>query len=367
MADKTADNNELLKIRHRIDAIDSQVLRLLNERAECAEEVAKTKRAESVDEQVCFYRPEREAQILRRMIEENPGPLRDEQITRIYRDIIASCLALEQCLQVAYLGPEGTFSQSAVHKHFGPWVTTLSQDSIAQVFQEVETGRAHYGVIPIENSTGGMVTHTLDTFMVSSLSICGEVHLRIHQNLMCKQDDWQNVSRVFSHQQSLAQCSNWLQKNLPDAELIPVSSNAEAARLASTEPNSAAVAGTTAAEIYGLKAVQVNIEDLPNNTTRFLIIGNQQVPPSGDDKTSLLITAKNQPGSLFHLLKPLAEHGLDMSRIESRPSKNANWEYVFFLDINGHVDSEPLKGALLELEQEAELMRVLGSYPRAVL
>ena len=358
----------LLQLRQRIDAIDTEVLKLLNERAKCAEKVAIAKRSSSEEgEPVCFYRPEREAQILQRMLQENPGPLKDKQITKIYRDIIAACLALEECLQVAYLGPEGTFTHNAVNKHFGNWVTALPQESISQVFQEVDTGRAHYGVIPIENSTGGIVTHTLDMFIDSRLKICGEVQLPIHQNLMSLKDDWQSIQRIYSHQQSLMQCQNWLSKHLPDAKQVPVSSNAEAARLASEDETSGAIAGTTAAEIYGLPIRQKNIEDLANNTTRFMVIGDHIVPPSGNDKTSLMISAKNKPGSLFKLLQPLAEHGLDMSRIESRPSRNNNWDYVFFLDINGHKDDKTVQNALAELDQHADLLKVLGSYPKAVL
>ena len=360
--------DDLLALRHRIDALDSKILRLLNERAKCAEAVAVAKKATLPEgEKICFYRPEREAQILRRMVENNPGPLKARQITKIYRNIISSCLALEERLQIAYLGPEGTFTQSALNKHFGEWVSALPQDSIDQVFQEVSTGRAHFGVIPIENSTGGVVTHTLDTFIHSHLRICAEVHLPIHQNLLSMNDNWQSCTSVYSHQQSLAQCKNWLKANLPHASLIPVASNAEAARLASKDPQTAAIAGTSAAEIYKLNILQQNIEDLANNTTRFLIIGTQTVPPSGDDKTSLMITAKNKPGSLFRLLKPLAEHGLDLSRIESRPSQGANWDYVFFLDINGHSEDKAVHDALQELEENTALLRILGSYPKAIL
>ncbi|MCK5727262.1 MAG: prephenate dehydratase [Thiotrichaceae bacterium] len=361
-----ADN--LLTLRHRIDALDSEILGLLNERAQCAEAVAIAKKASSKEgETVCFYRPEREAQILRRMVEENTGPLKPKQITKIYRDIISSCLALEECLQIAYLGPEGTFTQSAVNKHFGRWIDTLPQESIEHVFQEVSTGRAHFGVIPIENSTGGVVTHTLDMFIHSDLQICAEVHLPIHQNLLSLNTDWQQCERIYSHQQSLAQCKKWLQHNLPNASLIPVASNAEAARLASKDAQSAAIAGISAAKIYNLQVLQKNIEDLANNTTRFLIIGNDSFPSSGDDKTSLMISTKNEPGSLFRLLKPLADHGLDMSRIESRPSQSANWDYVFFLDINGHRHDPEVNKALGELEEHAALLRILGSYPKAIL
>ncbi len=362
-----ADNNKLLELRHRIDAIDSEVLELLNARARCAEEVAVAKRSDHTSgDEICFYRPEREAQILQRMMQESQGPLRDEQVTKIYRDIISSCLALEECLKVAYLGPEGTFTQNATKKHFGEWIIATPQESIDQVFKEVENGRANYGVIPIENSTGGVITHTLDMFIKSSLSICGEIQLPIHQNFMSLSEDWGSVERVYSHQQSLTQCQMWLKKNIPSAQLTPVSSNAEAAKMASEDTNTAAIAGLEAAKIYGLPVIHEKIEDRANNSTRFLVISNHSNTPSGYDKISLLISAKNEPGSLYNLLKPLAKHGLDMSRIESRPSQSANWQYLFFLDINGHAEDEKVALALAELEAQADLLRILGSYPRAI-
>jgi chorismate mutase/prephenate dehydratase len=360
---------KLLAIRHRIDAIDDEVLELLSKRAKCAEEVAETKRAAG-DTDLCFYRPEREAQILRRMAENNSGPLPDERITGIYREIISSCLALEQCIKVAFLGPQGTFSQEAVNKHFGHAVVIEPLGSIGQVFSEVESGNVDYGVVPIENSTEGVISYTLDVFMKSPLKITGEVTLRIHQNLIIDSavSDWKQVKRVYSHQQSLAQCRGWLDANLPNAERIPVSSNTEAVIQAKNDnQEGAAIAGVTAAEIYGLQIAQENIEDSKDNTTRFLVIGKQDVPPSGVDKTTLMVSAKNRAGALYHLLAPLAEYDLDMTRIESRPSQNANWQYYFFMDINGHVQDEKVAKALGKLEKEAEFLRVLGSYPKAIL
>ncbi len=359
---------KLLAIRHRIDAIDDQVLELLSKRAKCAEEVAETKRAAG-ETDLCFYRPEREAQILRRMAEKNQGPLPDERITGIYREIISSCLALEQCIKVAFLGPEGTFSQEAVNKHFGHAVNIEPLGSIGQVFSEVENGNVDYGVVPIENSTEGVISYTLDVFMKSPLKISGEVKLRIHQNLITDPDisDWKQVGRIYSHQQSLAQCRGWLDANLPNAERIPVSSNTEAVVQAKNDDAGAAIAGATAAKIYGMAIAQANIEDSKDNTTRFLVIGKQDVPPSGVDKTTLMVSAKNRAGALYHLLAPLAEYDLDMTRIESRPSQNANWQYYFFMDINGHVQDQKVAKALAKLEQEAEFLRVLGSYPKAIL
>ncbi len=356
---------DLLALRERIDALDTQILGLLNERAQCAEAVAHAKLAE--DPNATFYRPEREAQILRRMQALNSGPLRNEQVGRLYREIISACLALEESMHIAYLGPAGTFTQEATFKHFGHGVATLPVDSIGQVFREVEARRVRYGVVPIENSTEGMITHTLDMFMQSSLRICGEIMLRINQTLMCKHDRWQQVSKIYSHQQSLAQCRYWLDKHLPHAERIAVSSNAEAARLCAQDENSVSIGSQQAASIYGLQVVQHNIEDQSNNTTRFLVIGDQHVGPSGKDKTSLLVSAPNRPGSLYHLLQPLAENGVDMSRIESRPSRNMNWDYVFFVDVQGHESDPALQKALSILREDVDLLKVLGSYPVAVM
>ena len=371
------NKNKLLKIRTQIDAIDDQLLSLMNARAQCAQQVAVAKQSsenntdnvasDQKSNEVVFYRPEREAQILRRMIAENSGPLYNEQITRIYREIISSCLSLEEKLKIAFLGPEGTFTQAAAYKHFGHSVASSSCDTIDLVFREVESGNAHYGVVPIENSTEGIVSHTLDSFIDSPLRICGEIQLRIHQNLICQHDDWQSVQRVYSHQQSLAQCRKWLDNHLPKAERIAVNSNAEAIRLAGEDKQAAAIGGQEAADIYGLRSVKMNIEDQPNNTTRFLIIGEQSVPPSGQDKTSLLLSTRNKPGALYHLLKPLVKNDLDLTRIESRPARNTNWEYVFFLDVIGHKEEAQLRDALTVLTQEVVHMRILGSYPKAVL
>lgn len=369
--DSNSDNNsdissKLLEIRECIDSIDDEVLELLSNRAACAEKVAAIKR-ESGEKDLWFYRPEREAQILNRVTQNNKGPLANERITAIYREVISSCLALEQSIKVAFLGPNGTFSQEASSKHFGHAVETVPMGSIKQVFTEVENGSVDYGVVPIENSTEGVISYTLDVFMHSPLKISGEVSLRIHQNLMTQNDNWQDVKTVFSHQQSLAQCRQWLEANLPNAEQVPVSSNTEAARRAKEDPSSAAIAGSLAAEIYGLDVAKKDIEDNQNNTTRFLVIGKQDVPPSGEDKTTLMISAKNRSGALYHLLAPLAENGLDMTRIESRPSQNANWEYYFFMDIDGHAQDPNVAKALEELSQESQSIRVLGSYPKAIL
>jgi chorismate mutase/prephenate dehydratase len=282
---------------------------------------------------------------------------------------MSACLAQEEPLRVAYLGPEGTFTQSAVTKHFGHSVRALSVTSIDEVFREVEAGVADFGVAPVENSTEGTVNHTLDMFLTSPLKICGEVELRIRQHLMGRMKDLSRIKRVCSHAQSFAQCRAWLAQHLPDIERITVSSNAEAARRARDEDGTAALAGDAAAQLYDLRILFNNVEDEGDNTTRFLVIGRKMFPASGQDKTSLLLSATGTegPGVLMHLLEPLARHGVNMTRIESRPSRKRKWDYVFFVDIDGHADEEPVKKALGEVQKGANLFRVLGAYPRAVL
>ncbi len=360
-----SNEEKLSAIRERIDSVDAQIQELINERARCAQEVAEVKQAEG--EKAIFYRPEREAAILRKVQERNAGPLSNEEMARLFREIISTCLALEEVLKIAFLGPEGTFTQAAALKHFGHAVDTVSLADIDAVFREVESGAAHYGVVPVENSTEGVVSHTLDRFMQTSLKICGEVELRIHHHLMSKENDLQAITKIYSHQQSLGQCREWLSAHLADVETVAVSSNAEAASLAKTEPGSAAIASDSAAEIYGLGLLASNIEDEPDNTTRFLIIGRQQVGPSGHDKTSLLLSTDNRSGSLYQLLAPLVEGNISMTRIESRPSRRGMWDYVFFIDVEGHISNPALEKALSSLQTGSSLFKILGSYPRAVL
>jgi len=274
---------------------------------------------------------------------------------------------LERPTTVAFLGPEGTFSHEAVLKHFGHSVKPVPLAAFDEVFREVEAGSADYAVVPVENSTEGAVNYTLDLLLKTPLQICGEVELRIHDHLMSKAPDLASVKKVYSHSQSLAQCREWLDAHLPAVERIAVSSNAEAARLAAEETDAAAVAGISAAELYGMPILESNIEDVPNNTTRFLILGREPVPPSGEDKTAILLSTRNQPGALFHLLEPLARNGISMTRIESRPSRQGTWDYVFFVEILGHRDEEHVSNALAELEKEAALFKIVGSFPRAVL
>jgi chorismate mutase / prephenate dehydratase len=358
---------DLGSIRERIDGIDAQIHALINDRARLAQLVGISKSASG--KAVDFYRPEREAEVLRKALDRNDGPLRDEEIARLFREIMSACLAQQEPLKVAFLGPEGTFTQAAVLKHFGSSVRALPLTAIDEVFHEVEGGVADFGVVPIENSSEGTVNHTLDMFLSSSLKICGEVELRIHHHLMGRMSTLADVRRVCAHPQALGQCRGWLDEHLPDAERIAESSNAEGARRARDERGTAAIASRAAAEIYGLTLLADEIEDRPDNTTRFLVIGRNLFSRSGADRTTLLVSATgtDDPGALFRLLKPFAEHRINMTRIESRPSRKRKWDYVFFMDVEGHVSDPPLSKALVSLEKHASLFKILGSYPRAVL
>jgi chorismate mutase/prephenate dehydratase len=370
MADKEdKQTGELAANRQQIDEIDVQIQALINQRARFAKAIGEAKMKGNGSGPVDFYRPEREAQVLRGVADRNDGPLRDEEIVRLFREIMSVCLAHEEPVKVGYLGPEGTFTQSAVLKQFGHAVRGLPLTTIEEVFREVESGTADYGVVPIENSTEGTVNHTLDMFLTSSLSICGEVELRIRQHLLCSMNSLDEVERVYGHPQSLAQCRAWLREYLPNAEQISVSSNAEGARRARDEAGTAAIAGDAAAEVYNLATLVSDIEDRPDNTTRFLVIGHTQFPPSGEDRTSFLISASDteDAGALQKLLQPLADAGVSMTRIESRPSRRRKWHYVFFIDVDGHCDEANVGGALAQLEQGARLFRVLCSYPKAVI
>ncbi len=358
------DTNGLQAVRARIDAIDEKIQSLITERAKCAQEVARQKGG---DADVVYYRPEREAQVLRTVMARNEGPLDDETMARHFREIMSSCLALQYPMKIAFLGPAGTFTQAAANKHFGGAVTTVPLAAIDEVFREVESGSAHYGVVPVENSTEGVVNHTLDMFMNSPLKIYGEVALRIHHHLMSTTNDLKSIKKLYVHHQAHAQCRSWLDANLPAVAYAVVSSNAEAAKRAAEERGAAAIAGEMAAEIYDLKIVASNIEDEPDNTTRFLVIGHHLAQPSGQDKTSLLVSTANCPGALHNLLKVFADHDISMSRIESRPSRRGMWDYVFFIDIEGHVQAPAIEKSLQILKKEAYMVKVLGSYPSAVL
>jgi len=364
-----ADNggDALAGLRGKIDAVDERIQALIAERAGLAKEVGVLK---GLTQTVEYYRPEREAQVLRKVVDRNDGPLRDEEMVRLFRELMSACLAQEEPLKVAYLGPEGTFTQSAVFKQFGHSVHALAVSTIDEVFQEVESGTADFGVAPIENSSEGTVNiHTLDMFLTSPLKICGEIELRIHQHLLGRMHDLKDVKRVCSHPQSLAQCRGWLSQHLPDVEKVPVASNAEAARRARDEDGTAALAGEAAAKVYNLRILFNTVEDRDDNTTRFVVVGRKLFPASGKDKTSLLVSAAETetPGVLLHLLAPLSKHGVNMTRIESRPSRKRKWDYVFFLDLDGHADDDNVRKALDEMKAHSSLFKVLGSFPKAIL
>ncbi|CAK0775321.1 Chorismate mutase / Prephenate dehydratase [Gammaproteobacteria bacterium] len=356
---------QLTGIRNRIDEIDARLQALICERATCAQEVAQIKRAAGAVHD--FYRPEREAKILRRVMERDCAPLSAEEMARLFREVMSACLALQYPKKIAFLGPTGTFTQVAVWKHFGHSVTTVPFGAIDEVFREVESGGAHFGVVPVENSTEGVITHTQDMFLRSPLLICGEVQLRIHHQLIGLSKNLKSIQRVYTHQQTLAQCREWLDQNLPYAERLAVSSNAEGAKRAQVEENSAAIASIEAAEIHNLSILAANIEDEPDNTTRFLVIGRHKNAPSQEDKTSILVSAQNRAGALSSLLAPFARYNVSMTRIESRPSHQGIWEYVFFIDIEGHVQDVAVATALKEVGNTASFLKVLGSYPRALL
>ena len=356
----------LADVRDRIDAIDRQLRALLNQRAACAQEVAHIKAQANSSEPPVYYRPEREAQIIARLRAENEGPLPDAVIERLFREIISCCLSLEQPLTIACLGPTGTYTEAAAIKQFGHFAKMRTLTSVPEVFREVESGAAHYGVVAVENSTEGMVNDTLDCFMASKLRICAEVELPIHHAFLVKRGaDLEAVQEICSHEQSLAQCRHWLDAHFSTLPRRPVASNAEAARIAAERADVAAIAGETAANRYGLDIVHSNIEDQPDNKTRFFVVGDQAVAPSGRDRTSIMVSTRNEPGALYKVLEPFHRHGISLSRIESRPSKVSSWSYVFFIDFEGH-RNEPATAELLdELGGVATDMKHLGSYPRA--
>jgi chorismate mutase / prephenate dehydratase len=355
-------DSELDRLRKAIDKVDDGILESLNERARLARAIGTLKVGQA-------YRPEREAQVLSRIKENNPGPLAGETVALLFREIMSACLALERPITVAYLGPKGTFSERAAVKHFGLAAAATPVESIDEVFRAVESGSADFGVIPVENSTEGAVGRSLDLMPQTPLEVCGEVVVRIHHHLMSMSQprDLNEIRRVFSHGQSLAQCHEWLNKNVPRAERVAVSSNAEAARRAAGEPGAAAVAGEMAAEHYGLAILASNIEDEPNNTTRFLIIGDYKPKATGRDKTSIILSARNRAGAVYEMLTPFATRGVSMTKFESRPSRVALWEYLFFVDIEGHRDDANVAAALAEVSKIAGYLKVLGSYPVAVL
>lgn len=352
------------EVRVQIDALDAKIQALISERAGLASAVRASKG--QLDHAVDYYRPEREAEVLRRVLERNAGPISDNEMLRLFREIMSVCLAQQEPLKIAYLGPEGTFTQQAVNRHFGHSVRAFGVGGLDDVFTQVEAAEADFGVVPVENSSQGIVSHTLDRFLESDLKICGEIEMAIHHNLLSQAKSLAGIERLYSHQQSLSQCKRWIRQHLPAVECIAVSSNAEAARRVRQASDAAAISSRSAAEIYAVPILFARIEDRQDNATRFLVIGRQLLAPSGEDKTTLLLAGEEVAGDLHSLLSPLAKHSLNMTRIESRPSNAGNWKYVFFIDIEGHVQTEPLKTALEEMQKLTSLTRVLGSYPKAV-
>jgi chorismate mutase/prephenate dehydratase len=354
-------SDELKKCREQIDEIDDRLLQLVSRRAQLARTIGSLKQGGPI------YRPEREAQILRRLMENNPGPLADEAVTAIFRTVMSNCRALEKELSVAFLGPPGTYSEEAASKQFGGLSKPVQCISIDEVFQAVEAGNVDYGVAPVENSTEGAIGRTLDLLLATSLRICGEVELPVHHNLLSKAADKSGIGTIYSHAQSLAQCHEWLNRNLPGVERQAVASNSEAAKLAASDLGAAAIAGRRAGELYALNLLAENIEDDPRNTTRFLVLANHDVASSGRDKTSLAMATRNVPGAVVDLLTPLAKHGVSMSKLESRPAHTGLWEYVFFVDVEGHRETPHVRAAIQEMADKAAFLKILGSYPAAVI
>ena len=352
-------SDPLKSIRDRIDALDRRLVKLLSARARLAQRIGRLKEGAA-------YRPEREAQVLRGILAENRGPLPDGALARLFTEIMSACRSLEDSMTAAYLGPQGTFSQEAAVKHFGGLAALAPCTSIDEVFRRVETGAAGYGVVPVENSTEGAIGRTLDLLLSTPAQVCGEIMLPIRQCLMAKGDRLAGIRKVYSHAQSLSQCQQWLARNLPRAERVAVVSNAEAARLAARERSAAAIGPRTAAALYGLKLLARNIEDEAKNTTRFLVIAEHSAEPSGRDKTSLVMSTRNVPGAMHELLTPLAVNQVSMTRLESRPSRIGLWEYVFYVDVEGHQRDPGVARALVELKQKASFLKILGSYPAAV-
>jgi chorismate mutase/prephenate dehydratase len=357
-----AEAAKLTGIRAQIDATDDEILHLLNQRARLVASVAELKSAL----QVPFYVPSRERQIAERLSAANPGPFPTEAIRSVFQEIFSACLTLEKKVRVAYLGPEGTFSHQAVKRQFGLSARATPMGTIPAVFEEVERGNADFGVVPVENTTEGIMHHTLDSFMDSELKVSAEITLEVTMCLLARAGtDLQQIERVYSIPIALGQCRRWLATNLPRASLVETRSTADAARQAHDDARGAAVASELAAQLYDLHVLRRKIEDLSHNMTRFLLVGRQQAEPTGRDKTSVLLVTRDEPGILFRTLGAFAQRGLNMTKIESRPSRRAPWEYVFFVDVDGHERDANVAAALAEVRAACESVKVLGSYPKA--
>jgi len=348
------------ELRKKINAIDSQILELLNRRAEIVIKVGEEKAQEGLD----YHVPQREEEIYYRLTQENRGPFPTSAIRAVFREILSACLSLERPLRVAYLGPEATFTHLACMERFGLSTQFLPMRNIAAVFSEVEKGNADYGVVPIENSSEGVVSHTLDMFVDSELKICGEIHLNISHNLLSRSGDLKQVRKVYSHPHAIAQSKKWLEANLPNVALFEVGSTAAAAELAAEDGSVAAIASELAADLYGLKVICRRIEDNPRNFTRFLVVSKKAAAPTGDDKTSIVVSIKDRVGALYRMLEPFAKNNINLTKIESRPSKQKAWEYVFYVDFEGNVEEERVKRALAAVKEDCLFLKVLGSYPK---
>lgn len=355
-------DDKLKPLRQQIDAIDTQILDLLNQRARVAQQVGHVK----AETNAPVFRPEREAQVLRNAAERNPGPLHDTDIQTIFREVMSACRALERRVTVAYLGPVGTFSEQAVYQQFGHAVEGAPCASIDEVFRATEAGTVDFGVVPIENSSEGVVNRTLDLLLQTTLTISGEVSINVHHSLMTRSGTMADVKAIYAHSQALAQCQVWLNQNYPNIERIAVASNGEAARLAGEDSTVAAIASEIAGQKYNLQIVNAHVQDDPHNRTRFAVIGRLQTEPSGKDQTSLVLSVPNRAGAVYNLLAPLAKHGVSMSRFESRPARMGTWEYYFYVDVEGHLKDHKVVNALGELKDNAAFFKVLGSYPSSL-
>jgi len=359
-ADKQ-NSSEIARLRESINRLDEQILKLLNRRARYAQKIGRLK------EETCsrIYLPAREGEIFKRLEKLNPGPFPLESIKPVFREIISACRSLERALRISYLGPEATFTHIAARQQFGHKAEFISEPSISDVFTRVERGEADYGVVPVENSTEGVVSHTLDMFLNSNLKISAEIILEVHHCLLSRADSLEKIKRIYSHSQALAQCRSWLREHLPKVPILDASSTAEAARLCSKDLNSGAIASAYAGDYYGLKILARNIEDIKNNFTRFLVIGKESSPKSGNDLTMIMFSLRDYPGVLWQALGAFASRKINLTKIESRPLKGKAWEYVFFVEMEGHIEEKKIKNALKELENRAVFVRVLGSFPRS--
>ncbi|MCH7566042.1 MAG: prephenate dehydratase [Nitrospirales bacterium] len=355
------NSNKLEQYRKEIDQIDDEILRLLNERSRSVIEIGKLKRQS--DTEANLHTPAREAEIIDRLSRRNAGPFPNEAIRPVYREIMSASLSLEGPQKVAYLGPRATFTHLACTQKFGASAQYIPMNSIKDVFNEVERGLANFGVVPVENSTEGVVNHTLDMFMDSNLLIYGEVLQEVSHHLLSKASRVEDVKRIYSHPHAIAQCRNWLETNLPHVPVLEVPSTARAAELCVDEPSAAAIASELARQLYGLKVLKSRIEDNLNNLTRFLVLSQKAPERTGKDKTSVMLSVKDRVGALYDLLRPFASLGLSMTKIESRPSRRKAWEYIFFIDIEGHLEEDRVKKALEEVKGRCLFLKILGSYP----